>query len=173
MGDQIAILASGRLRALGTSLFLKHRFGKGYQISMMAQAEDRVPALKEFVQRLLPGAEVLKGAAAFLTVSVPKRMVSFIPSFFKALEDDSSDLVKEWGISNTTLEEVFLRLAAQNKQVNSSLEAGTISEDVNLDPVDDQDEKGKLGFVLELIEDKVKFEDETGEGFFQRVALLG
>ena len=35
-----------------------------------------------------------------------------------ATSRDGSKLVKEWGISHSTLEEVFLRLAAQNKGVN-------------------------------------------------------
>ncbi len=31
LGDRIAIMARGQLRALGTSLRLKQRFGSGYQ----------------------------------------------------------------------------------------------------------------------------------------------
>jgi ABC-type multidrug transport system ATPase subunit len=33
LGDRIAIMARGRLRALGSSLRLKQRFGSGYQAS--------------------------------------------------------------------------------------------------------------------------------------------
>lgn len=32
LGDTIAIMARGQLRALGTSLRLKQRFGSGYQV---------------------------------------------------------------------------------------------------------------------------------------------
>jgi ABC-type multidrug transport system ATPase subunit len=31
LGDNIGIMSAGRLRAMGTSLFLKNRFGSGYQ----------------------------------------------------------------------------------------------------------------------------------------------
>ena len=34
-------------------------------------------------------------------------------------------MVKEWGISNTTLEEVFLRLIAQTKEVNANTGGNT------------------------------------------------
>lgn len=32
LGDTIGILSQGRLRAVGSSLFLKSRFGAGYQV---------------------------------------------------------------------------------------------------------------------------------------------
>jgi ABC-type multidrug transport system ATPase subunit len=32
LGDTVAIMARGQLRALGTSLRLKQRFGSGYQV---------------------------------------------------------------------------------------------------------------------------------------------
>lgn len=32
LGDRIAIMARGQLRALGSSLRLKQRFGSGYQV---------------------------------------------------------------------------------------------------------------------------------------------
>ena len=31
LGDRIAIMARGRLRCIGSSIHLKHRFGSGYQ----------------------------------------------------------------------------------------------------------------------------------------------
>ncbi len=34
LGDRIAIVKEGRLRALGTSAFLKQRFGLGYILRM-------------------------------------------------------------------------------------------------------------------------------------------
>ena len=32
LGDRIAIMARGRLRCIGSSIHLKHRFGSGYQV---------------------------------------------------------------------------------------------------------------------------------------------
>lgn len=37
LGDRIAIMARGQLRALGSSLRLKQRFGSGYQVNLGAQ----------------------------------------------------------------------------------------------------------------------------------------
>lgn len=35
LGDRIAIMARGRLRCIGSSIHLKHRFGSGYQVSLL------------------------------------------------------------------------------------------------------------------------------------------
>ena len=34
LGDRIAIMARGRLRCIGSSIHLKHRFGSGYKVSL-------------------------------------------------------------------------------------------------------------------------------------------
>ena len=51
-----------------------------------------------------------------------------IPNFFSDIENEAKEkgknaLIKEWGISNTRLEEVFLRLVAQNKNLNADTNA--------------------------------------------------
>lgn len=38
LGDRIAVVKQGRLRALGTSKFLKKRFGMGYLLRMSLAA---------------------------------------------------------------------------------------------------------------------------------------
>ncbi|GAX80779.1 hypothetical protein CEUSTIGMA_g8215.t1 [Chlamydomonas eustigma] len=41
LGDRIGILASGRLRCLGTSLHLKNRFGSGYQLRLTLACQQQ------------------------------------------------------------------------------------------------------------------------------------
>lgn len=139
LGSEIAILASGRLRAIGSSLFLKNRFGRGYQVTLMTDGPSEADRLVSMVTQMLPGADIISNSAGYVVVGIPKGVASFIPRFFKHLETDGSGLVKEWGISNTTLEEVFLRLAVQNKEVNSNgvQSAEGQSERLIVEPVDD------------------------------------
>ena len=35
LGDRIAIMARGRLRCIGSAIHLKHRFGSGYQVTIL------------------------------------------------------------------------------------------------------------------------------------------
>ena len=129
LSDEIAILSAGRLRAIGTSFFLKNKFGSGYSISMMCMEKDTDKVI-QLVNHHLPGAETLANAAGALTFGLPKRVTPLIPGFFKYIEAEAEKhgkdaLVKEWSISNTTLEEVFLRLVAQTKQVNANTGGNT------------------------------------------------
>ena len=35
LGDRVAIIAQGRLRCVGSSMFLKSRFGRGYTLTLV------------------------------------------------------------------------------------------------------------------------------------------
>ena len=61
LGDKVAILSRGSLRAVGSSLFLKRRFGAGYQVTLSTKA-GHVAKLRRLVARALPGADVIEGA---------------------------------------------------------------------------------------------------------------
>jgi hypothetical protein len=62
LGDSIAILATGRLRAIGSPLFLKNRFGAGYSLNVIA-APERMQELRDLVHTNLPGAEIVFGGS--------------------------------------------------------------------------------------------------------------
>lgn len=120
LGDNIAILSGGRLRACGAPLFLKQRFGAGYQVSVLSDA-DQEHNLEQMVRSIIPNCETIAKAAGSLTIGVPAKCKRDIAKLFHWLEDEdrAGPTVKEWGISDSTLEEVFLRLAAQDKEVNA------------------------------------------------------
>lgn len=42
LGDRIAIISSGKLRCVGSPLFLKSRFGEGYSLTLVRK-KDRSP----------------------------------------------------------------------------------------------------------------------------------
>jgi ABC-type multidrug transport system ATPase subunit len=67
LGDRIAIMARGRLRALGSGLRLKQRFGSGYQLSVSCappkagaiskeELASRIEAVSAFFKVLRPAA---------------------------------------------------------------------------------------------------------------------
>jgi len=41
LGDRIGIMAKGKLMCLGTSLFLKRRFGAGYKLTMVKKTKEK------------------------------------------------------------------------------------------------------------------------------------
>ena len=43
LGDRIAIMADGKIKCCGSSLFLKNRFGIGYNLIMAKKSRDPAP----------------------------------------------------------------------------------------------------------------------------------
>jgi ABC-type multidrug transport system ATPase subunit len=124
LSDRLAILSKGTLRATGTPVFLKNRFGQGYSANFVSPS-DKTTELEALVRSELPDAEILDSSAGNISIAIPKAKAgSHIPAFFRIVDDHEIErggtLVREWGISNSTLEEVFLKITQQNKAVNEN-----------------------------------------------------
>jgi ABC-type multidrug transport system ATPase subunit len=120
LGDTIGIMAAGRLRALGTPLFLKSRYGSGYQLTFLSD-ESRNGEMLQNINRVLPTCEIISNVTGQVTVGVDKQMFALVPALFSKLEK-CEGLVQEWAISASTLEEVFLKIAVQDKRINADVE---------------------------------------------------
>ena len=51
LGDRIAIMASGMIKCCGGSLFLKKRFGVGYNLIIAKESKDPSQKIEEFIFR--------------------------------------------------------------------------------------------------------------------------
>lgn len=137
------MFVEGRLATIGTAAELKSRFGSGYRlvVSSPLAMEQQV---RDFIVKTLPRAQLLNSIAGtqvpilILThphsspptihlilspqqFEVPKRGVK-LHRVFNAFYTQSDKLsIRDWAISNTTLEEVFL-------YITESLESGSIDE---------------------------------------------
>ena len=108
MGDQIAILDNGRVQASGTPLHLKTEHGTGYTLSIVSDVKhvDQIIAL---TTERIPTVDIVNQAAGSLALGVSQDHLAAVPSLARELQDKG--LIREWSISQSTLEEVFLRLA--------------------------------------------------------------
>ena len=111
LGDKIAILKKGELVGLGTANHLKSRFGSGYRFFATTPpgSEDHVTAM---LLLKLPGAFLqLKGYATVVIV-VPNELQLF--DFIRSLAKDQqfSGFILDWGLSRTSLVDVFHRLSS-------------------------------------------------------------
>jgi len=73
LGDKIAILNEGHLRAYGDSLYLKSRFGTGYEITLV-MAASKVGAVRSLVEDMIPMAIISVHGGTTMSVSVPVYM---------------------------------------------------------------------------------------------------
>jgi len=108
LGDKIAILALGRLRAVGDGLHLKSRYGAGYHINLVCEPnrnEDVISAIAQY----FPNTKLVYQAAGSLVYTLPYQNIDDVTQFFSWIEK-GAPYISDWGVSHTTLEEVFLRI---------------------------------------------------------------
>jgi len=158
LGDRIAIMADGQLRCCGSSLFLKGRFGVGYNLTLvkkmkdtsgandrpdknspitelpplpedsdgvetrlLSDSENNLPSLSlcdedgvvDLVRSSVPNFKLLSNVGAEMTFQLPQEASGVFKTMLTALDGGMGRLgVESYGISVTTLEEVFIKVAA-------------------------------------------------------------
>ncbi|KAH6934215.1 hypothetical protein HPB50_021935 [Hyalomma asiaticum] len=113
LADWKAILCKGKLRCAGTSLFLKNRFGIGYHLTMVVDQGADKTQITHLVQRYVPAVTVYRSTGTELAFILPMDSTYNFANLFAAVEDAISNGtlgVRSYGISMTTLEEVFLKM---------------------------------------------------------------
>lgn len=132
LGDRIAVISHGQLRCCGTSLFLKNNLGKGYHLTLVKQPpqqhsgdsamESSERAVTSFIRRHVETASLVSETQHELHYILPLlelRKGSF-EKLFSALETSLGFLgISSYGIKNTTLEEVFLKVAEEASRSDS------------------------------------------------------
>jgi len=116
LADRIAIMADGKVRCIGSPLFLKNRYGVGYNLTIAKKlnmgSSEHSAGLTSFIHRHIPEAKLLYDVSAEVQYQLPLASTGQFQSFFKDLDEHMDQLsLEQYGISVTTLEEVFLRVA--------------------------------------------------------------
>lgn len=161
LSDRVAILANGQLRCCGSSLYLKNQLGNGYHLCMVKKptavvdAEDTTSTdsgmdmgvtksfplsscseaeVTEFIRKYVPTASLATETNHELHYLLPThelRLGNF-QKLFAALEEHVHNLhITSYGTKNTTLEEVFLKVADQKEDNECDLviDSGVAQDD--------------------------------------------
>jgi ATP-binding cassette, subfamily A (ABC1), member 3 len=112
LGDRIAIMAEGELRCSGSSLFLKNRYGAGYNLTIVKEEGCDDSKVIDFVLGRIPSGRLLSNVGAEVAFQLPLDTSEEFPELFRSLDAQLSALgLLSYGISVTTLEEVFIKVA--------------------------------------------------------------
>ncbi|XP_076054127.1 phospholipid-transporting ATPase ABCA3-like [Oratosquilla oratoria] len=129
LGDRIAIMAGGVLQCCGSSLFLKKKYGAGYRLTIVKDPECDVLAITELLQQDIPNAELDQNVGAELTYLLPNTDVSKFEKVFSQIEENKEKLkISSYGVSLTTMEEVFLRVGEASNPVEKRQSIGRKNE---------------------------------------------
>ncbi|AQK59818.1 ABC transporter A family member 7 [Zea mays] len=111
--DRIGITAHGRLRCTGTSKELKAKYGGTFVFTVTTAAAGEDEAVERLVRgSISPDAKRTYHIAGTQKFELPKQGVR-IAEVFRAMEQAKRSLsIAAWGLVDTTLEDVFIKVAA-------------------------------------------------------------
>ena len=87
LGDRIGIMAKGKMTCLGSSIFLKDKFGSGYSLAIIKKNSAQSQGIIEYLKENL-GHDVVVQSEIHqeMTVRIPTDYSNKFESFFKALD---------------------------------------------------------------------------------------
>ncbi|RNA41260.1 ATP-binding cassette sub-family A member 5-like isoform X1 [Brachionus plicatilis] len=109
---RIGIMVNGELKCLGSSQYLKEKFGAGYLLELKI-SKNKMDEFNLFINDLFNGQAIeLDNFSDHRLYSVPKKEIKSLARVFKALENaKSQDLIGQYDLSQTTLEQIFIQFA--------------------------------------------------------------
>ncbi|KEG09643.1 putative ABC transporter [Trypanosoma grayi] len=116
LGDQVAMMNRGSLQCCGSSLFLKSRLGTGYKITMSLRTDANRKEIEGIIVRFASDAKYASSNPVELTYHLPVcQAYDFVP-LLTCLEMVSGEVgIRFFTLSASTLEDVFLRIVAENE----------------------------------------------------------
>ena len=111
LSDRIALMNHGRVKCCGSPLFLKNKFGSGYRLTLTKDTHFNLTDLEDLI-KFVTGQEasIQSNVARELCVSIPNEMSSKMHILLQKIEENKSNLgILNYGISSSTVEEVFLK----------------------------------------------------------------
>ncbi|CAG9094869.1 unnamed protein product [Plutella xylostella] len=117
LGDRIAIMSGGKLQCVGTPYFLKKHYGLGYKLTIVKGDNCNVEDVNRFLRGHVADVKENTNIGSELTYILLKEDVSKFPNLLKAFEEQKAALnVTSYGLSVTTLEEVFMKVGAESSK---------------------------------------------------------
>ena len=121
LSDRICVIKKGKMQCIGNSLELKNIYGDGYALTFICEQEHK-DKVKNVIMNINKDFKLLDDKGGNLIFSVPFDKVGELGWFIKILNQDYNDdrikdikgMVKECGIEQTSIEEIFLKIAKED-----------------------------------------------------------
>ncbi|NWT20072.1 ABCA9 protein, partial [Vireo altiloquus] len=113
LADRKAFISHGRLKCVGSSLFLKKKWGICYHLRIHVSESCDVENVTSLVKGYIPHAKFSGHSQYELRYKLPLEHVNKFPDLFSGLDSCSEQGIINYGVRMTTLEDVFLRLEGE------------------------------------------------------------
>ena len=118
LGDRIGIMGEGVLKCCGSPVFLKNLYGIGYNLTIIKADAEENPDIMKTIQNIVHGCKILSEASANIVIQLPMEEVGNFKELCETLDLNQKKLkINSYGLSITSLEEVFLKVA-QNRSLH-------------------------------------------------------
>ncbi|KAM3246934.1 ABC transporter A family member 7 isoform X2 [Capsicum annuum] len=108
--DRLGIFVDGSLQCIGNPKELKARYGGSYVLTMTTSS-DNEEEVEHMVRRLSPNANKIYHISGTQKFELPKQEVKIAHVFQTVEKAKSRFTVYAWGLADTTLEDVFIKVA--------------------------------------------------------------
>lgn len=131
---QIGIMVNGQFKCLGSTQHLKSKFGEGYTLLLKIAIPvdqsyslyDMQDKLMGFVDNSFPGAQLKDSHDGYLHYQVSDTAASW-SSIFGTIERAKQEYhIEDYSVSQTTLEQVFINFARQQRPPDEKLPGCTV-----------------------------------------------
>lgn len=144
LADRKAVISQGQLKCVGSSLYLKTKCGVGYHLRMSVTEGCEVEGITSLVKQHVPKAQLSRQQEAELTFTLPFESMDTFPGLFAELDCRPDLGIINYGVSMTTLEDVFLRLEAEaevDQADYSVFNQEKVEEEGDASSMDDTDQR--------------------------------
>ncbi|XP_069808887.1 ABC-type organic anion transporter ABCA8-like isoform X2 [Dendropsophus ebraccatus] len=115
LADRKAVLSSGSLKCVGSSLFLKRKWGIGYHLRMQVSPSCNPDVITSVIQEHVSSARLSTQNVEDLTFTLPFDQMDSFPALFYHLDERVGLDIRSYGVSITTLDDVFLKLEGEEE----------------------------------------------------------
>ncbi|XP_073416062.1 ABC-type organic anion transporter ABCA8-like isoform X1 [Dendrobates tinctorius] len=122
LADRKAVISNGRLKCVGSSLFLKRKWGTGYHLRMQVPPSCDPEKMTSIIRQHIPNAKLSVQNEEQLTYLLPFENMDSFSDLFAHLDRRVGEDVVTYGVSMTTLDDVFIKLEGE-----AELEKGDFS----------------------------------------------
>ena len=130
LGDRIAIIASGQLQCVGSSLWLKSTYGNGYLLTVTTDNFEKVIKLMttEKYEGKISKVET-KSRDIIFNLSYKLFDGDEIDDIILTLDDQQeAGLIESYGIRDTNLDEIFVKVAKSSEEEKKSQKSTSSNE---------------------------------------------
>ncbi|KAL3870668.1 hypothetical protein ACJMK2_038713 [Sinanodonta woodiana] len=198
LGDRIAIMSSGLLVCLGTPSFLHNTFGGGYKLHVLKIRREHDHSQSAIMERIdgaenghtsrltlaikthVPNARVLSESVEEIHYAFGKddKILPKLADLFAVLENNLEAFnIQSYGITESTIEDVFLNVTANSMKDNKSEEVNEI--DItgipNPAPVQPAEQRKRLLLTLShlraILIKRFRYATRNVKGIFSQIIL--